>query len=107
MVTNIESRKVQLISFIASLQQEEVISAFENIAQQFKLPKYKIPESQLSAVSKKEIAYFNRPIRKTISVEELVSEHNWQPIDENKMNDIVRKLDIKEPIELLMSQLNA
>ena len=107
MLTNIESRKVQLISFIASLQQEDVISAFENMAQQFKLPKYKSLESQLSTVSEEEIAYFNRPIRKSISVEELVIEQNWQPIDENKMNDIVNKLDIKEPIELLMSQLNA
>ena len=105
MVTNIESRKVQLISFIASLQHEEVISAFENIAQQFKLPKYKITESQLSTVSKEDIAYFNRPIRKSISIEELVFEQKWQPIDENEMNDIVKKLDIQEPIELLISQL--
>ena len=69
MITNIESRKVELIAFIALLQQEEAIS--ENV-----------------------------------TVEDLIKEQNWQPIDENKMDAISKRLDIKEPIELLLSQLN-
>ena len=69
MITNIESRKVELIAFIALLQQEEAI-------------------------------------RENVTVEDLIKEQNWQPIDENKMDAISKRLDIKEPIELLLSQLN-
>lgn len=68
MITNIESRKVELIAFIALLQQEEAI-------------------------------------RENVTVEDLIKEQNWQPIDENKIDAISNRLNIKEPIELLLSQL--
>ena len=106
MVSNIESRKIELITFIAALQQEEVIAAIENIAHKFKLPKYTNPKQVLSTLSETEIAYFNRPIRQNITVEELAFEQKWQPIDEKRMDAIVVKLAITEPIELLLSQLN-
>ena len=53
-----------------------------------------------------EVQYFKRPIRENVTVEELIREQNWQPIDESKMDAIAKRLDIKEPIELLLSQLN-
>ena len=102
MITNIESRKVELIAFIALLQQEEAISAIEKIVQQFKSSK----KLHQHIVSEAEVQYFKRPIRENVTAEELIREQNWQPIDESKMDAIAKRLDIKEPIELLLSQLN-
>lgn len=102
MVTNIESRKVELIAFIALLQQEEAISAIEKTVQEVKSTK----KQKQQIVSEAEVQYFKRPIRENVTVEELIQEQNWQPIDENKMDAIAKRLNIQEPIELLLSQLN-
>jgi hypothetical protein len=107
MVANIESRKVNLIAFIASLQQEEVVSAFENIVQQFKPKKNYNTQQEISTVSEADIQYFKRPIRENITVDDLVFEQKWQPINEKKMDEIVKRLGITEPIEDLLAQLNA
>jgi leucyl-tRNA synthetase len=58
-----------------------------------------------TTLSKAEMTHFSRPIREDITVEDLAKEQNWQPIDEQKMDAIVKKMGIKEPIELLMAQL--
>ena len=103
MVANLESRKVKLIAFIAALQQEETMNVFENIIHQLHFNKSK----GLATLTKAELTHFKRPIREHITVDDLANEQNWQPIDESKMDAIVKKLDIKEPIELLMSQLKS
>ncbi len=100
---NIETRKVELIAFIAQLQQEEAISAIEKAVKQY--TRYKNPEYEHQLVSETNVQYFKRPIRDNISIEDLVREQNWKPIDEAKMDAIAQKMDIKEPIELLMAQL--
>jgi hypothetical protein len=104
MVANIESRKVKLIAFIAALQQEDALNALENMIQQFQ---FATKPKSTTTLSKAELTHFKRPIRENITVEELVKEQNWQPIDEQKMDAIVKKMDIKEPIELLMAQLTS
>jgi hypothetical protein len=104
MVANIESRKVKLIAFIAALQHEEALNALENMIQQFQ---FTHKSKGLTTLSKAELTHFKRPIREDVTVEDLAKEQNWQPIDEQKMDAIARKLDIKEPIELLMAQLTA
>jgi hypothetical protein len=100
---NIESRKVELIAFIAQLQQEEAISAIEKVANQYRLYKNINPNQQY--VSEAEVQYFKRPIREDISIDDLIKEQNWKPIDEDEMDAIIKKMDIQEPIELLMAQL--
>ena len=62
MVTNIESRKVELIAFIALLQQEEAISAIEKIVQEVKSSK----KRKQQIVSETEVQYFKRPIRENV-----------------------------------------
>lgn len=104
MVASIECRKVKLIAFIAQLQQEETINALENTIEQFEFTE---SNNVSTTITQAELNHFQRPIRENITVEDLVSEQNWQPIDENKMDTIARKLDIKEPIELLMAQLKS
>jgi hypothetical protein len=118
MVTNLETRKLALITFIATLQQEEAMIAFEQLLHEFvkktRQSKSKVPKTDIehvakikpkSKVSKTDIEYFKRPMRADVNVNDLAKEQNWQPIDEKKMDALVQQMAITEPIEFLMAQL--
>ncbi|MEN9612909.1 MAG: hypothetical protein RLZZ628_3723 [Bacteroidota bacterium] len=118
MVTNLETRKLALITFIATLQQEEAMIAFEQLLDEFvqkartsqsKAIKTKVEHSTKikpkSKISKTDLEYFKRPMRADVNVDDLAKEQNWQPIDEKKMDALVQQMAITEPIELLLAQL--
>ena len=46
-----------------------------------------------------------KPIKSTITIEDLIKEQNYQGTDWNKLNLIAENMAIKEPIELLLAQL--
>ena len=46
-----------------------------------------------------------KPIKSTITIEELIKEQNYQGTDWNKLNAIAEKMAIQEPIEMLLAQL--
>ena len=46
-----------------------------------------------------------KPIKSTITIEELTKEQNYEGTDWNKLNLIAENMAIKEPIELLLAQL--
>jgi hypothetical protein len=46
-----------------------------------------------------------KPIRKGINIEQILKEQNYQGTNWTKVNDIVQKLDIQEPLEDLLAQL--
>jgi hypothetical protein len=112
MITNLETRKLALITFITTLQQEEAMIAFEQLLNEFasktRKPKSKVPKTRVkpqSRVSKTDVDYFKRPMRADVNVNDLAKEQNWQPIDEKKMDALVQQMAITEPIEFLMAQL--
>ncbi len=107
MTGNVEARKIELISFIANLHQEESISNIEKVVKKLKSSKYKNQEFKTTRVSDADVAYFKRPWRKSITPDELAREQNWQPIDEKEMDAIVKRMDIQEPIEQLLADLKA
>lgn len=89
---NIDSRKVQLIQQIATLDSEsDLISLQKHI--------------ELLKLTNKHKGVF-RSIRKTISVEELKQEQNYQGIDRAKFDRLVDDLDIQEPLEDLLEMLD-
>ena len=58
----------------------------------------------------------NDPLRKFIKptknynsneewLEDLKAQHNYKGLDRDKLNKLIEKLDIQEPLELLLSQL--
>ena len=104
MVTNLEARKLALITFIATLQQEEAMSAFEELLNEWgkktRKPKSKVPKTDVEhptrdktklKVSKIDVDYFNRPIRVDVNVNDLAKEQNWQPLDEKKWMHLCNK----------------
>jgi hypothetical protein len=101
MVINLAAKKLEMIAFIMEVEQEEVVIAMEAFIQQFKKPK----RFKVKRVSDKDIAYFSRPMETSITVESIVREQAKPPLDAAKMDAIVRKMAITEPIELLLSQL--
>ena len=53
------------------------------------------------------MAYFARPIRENITIEELMQEQQFTEFDRAGFDEIVKKMDIQEPIEELLAQLTA
>jgi hypothetical protein len=100
MVTNLAVKKLEMIAFIMEVEQEEVFLAMEAFIRQFKKSKIKVKR-----VSAKEIASFNRPMPADISVASIVQQQAKPPLDAAKIDAIIRKMAISEPVELLLSQL--
>ena len=53
---------------------------------------------------------FNRivkPIRKTITVEDMIREQNYKGFDREGCDKLVKELDIQDPIEELLNELTA
>lgn len=46
-----------------------------------------------------------KPMRKHVTIEELIKEQNYKGTDWDKLNAIARDMAIEEPIELLLAQL--
>ena len=103
MVASVEIRKFELISFIANLQKEESLIAIEKTVKKLK-PAKKLKPSKISA---EKVEYFRRPFTKNLTLNQLASAQNWQPIDEKEMDAIIKSLDIQEPIEQLLADLKA
>ena len=50
---------------------------------------------------------FIRPIRKKVTIEDLIREQNYKGVNIERMNKAIADADIQEPIELLLQQLTA
>ena len=51
---------------------------------------------------------FNRivkPTRKTITVEDMIREQNYKGFDKEKVDELIKEMDIQDPIEELLSEL--
>jgi hypothetical protein len=89
-----------MIAFIMEVEQEDVVLAMEAFIQQFKKSKIKVKR-----VSAKDIAFFNRPMPTDITVASIVQQQAKPPLNAAKIDAIIRKMAISEPVELLLSQL--
>ena len=96
--------------FIEQLSEEEKIDLLVQISRSLKnthrtsgrkSPRQKSPaaETTLSALAK--------PMRKTLTLEDLIREQNYQGGDQKRFDQKAAKLNIVEPIEELIAQLVA
>jgi hypothetical protein len=99
---NIESRKMELISFIISLQKEDAVEAFERMVKRVKKV---VPPTGVTQNEALDLAYFARPIRENITIEELMQEQQFTVFDRAGFDQLVKNMDIQEPIEELLAQL--
>ena len=100
--TNIQTRKMGLISFIITLEKDADVAAFERVVPSVTKAVRPSKNGQKEAL---DLAHFSRPMRENITIEELMREQHSTPIDKAKMDAIVKAMDIQEPIEVLLAQL--
>ena len=89
MTKNIDSKKLQLIQEIAAISSEEELNQMIGY-----LKERRLKNLHGEAVFKK--------MRKTISVEDLKREQNYQGFNRAEFDRLVDELDIQEPIEDLL-----
>lgn len=92
MTVDIEKKKEALIKRIKSVEQEEDIVRLEVLL------------SQITTKTKSEKEIF-KPMRNTITVEELRREQNYNGIDRNEFDELIKQLDIEEPVEELIEMI--
>lgn len=93
MTKNIEERKYKLIKEIMNLDNEVVLSRIEN-----QLTLIKEDKALWSSIIK--------PMRDSISVEQMIKEQNYKPIEKDTFFGMVEELEIEESIEELLSMLD-
>ena len=92
MTTNLDSRKYKIITQITDIQDESEILELEKYIEQL--------------TQKRILDELTKPMKKSISVEEMISEQNYEGIDKDKFENLVEELAIQEPIEDLLEMLN-
>ncbi len=56
--------------------------------------------------AKEVLRKLNRPIKKRLDIEALKKEKNYKGVNRERFDQLVKEINITEPIELLMSQLS-
>ena len=95
MSNNLELRKYHLISLIIALQDEDSLSALEAY----------LSQKSILNTSDLLLTKLAKPMRKTISVEELVKEQDYKSPSLESIRKLAREIDIQEPIEELLKML--
>ena len=84
---NIQERKLQLIQIIAQIDNEQLISSIEA----------HIQNDQFHSIIK--------PMKKKLTIEDMIKEQNYSPINREQFYDKVSKLNIEEPLHELLAML--
>ena len=95
MSNNIALRKYHLISLIMAVQDEEALAVIEAYFEQ----KDSLNTNDLL------LAKLVKPLRKTVTVEELVEEQQYKGINKAEFEALIKEINITEPIEELLNML--
>ncbi|MBK8562307.1 MAG: hypothetical protein IPN76_02925 [Saprospiraceae bacterium] len=88
----LEARKYKLISQITSLKDEAQIARLEVVFKNLTAG-----DALLQKLAK--------PMRKHLSIEELVKEQGFKGVDRKKFDALIAKIDVQEPIEELIAAI--
>ena len=92
MTKDLDSRKYKLIQEIMKLDNEEALSKLEE---------------EVESIQQEEFFWTAiKPLRKTISLEQMIKEQNYKPIEKDDFFNMVGELEIEESIEELLSMLD-
>ena len=92
MTKDLDSRKYKLIQEIMKLDNEKALSKLEE---------------EVEAIQQEEIFWTAiKPLRRTITLEQMIKEQNYKPIEKDKFFKMVDELQIEESIEELLSMLD-
>ncbi len=77
--------------------QENILYTLEDLVEKYHTDNKPLFEQRL--------ALLNKPIRKTVTIEQLATEQNYKGFDNEKANKIIKDLALEEPIEELLKTL--
>lgn len=92
MTVNIGDIKLRLIQKIMNLNDERALTKLEQ---------------EVEAINK-EAKFWEaiKPIRQSVTLEQMIAEQGYQPIEKEAFYEKVSKIDIEEPLEELLSMLS-
>lgn len=83
---------------------EQVLRIFNSI--HFEIVRFVVEKQGERTVSSEDLLKkVNRPIAKKLNLKALKKAKNYQGVNRERFDKLVKEIDIKEPIELLLSQL--
>jgi len=89
----IDTKKIRLVKYIAAMQDEDFIDLLDRL----------IEHSQLS--EKKSWTSSLQPIRSRQSIADMMREQGYAGFDREKLNSLIKELDIKDQENQLLQQL--
>lgn len=93
----LDGRKINLIVRISKLDREESVRKIEETVSFIE----EQPTKKQSEMLKK----LARPMCEKTDIDKLINEQNWQPIDREKFDKLVREIDIQEPLDQLIADI--
>jgi len=105
---DLQSRKILFIQEFLKLQNEEVVKYLEEVLHQKKNEDTIKDEAKANKAVSKDLDIWAaiKPIKKSYSIEEMIKDQNYQPIEKDAFYKKVKALNITEPLEELLSQLD-
>lgn len=92
MTKDLDSRKYKLIQEIMKLDNEEALSKLEE---------------EVEAIHQEEVFWTAiKPLKKAVTLEQMIKEQNYKPIEKDEFFRMVDELEIEESIEELLSMLD-
>ncbi len=92
MTINIGDRKLRLIQEIMNLNDESALAKLEQ---------------EVAAINKQDKFWEAiKPIRPSVTLEQMIAEQGYHPIEKEAFYEKVSKIDIEEPLEELLSLLS-
>ncbi|MFN0212896.1 MAG: hypothetical protein ACKVT2_01465 [Saprospiraceae bacterium] len=89
---SIDSLKVSLISQISALSNEDMLRQLEQIL----MPRESANPSDL-------LYRLARPMPQKLDIDALIIKQNFKGVNRSKFNQLVRKINIQEPLEQLLA----
>ena len=90
----IETKKLHLIKRIMEIDDESIIDKIDELVGER-------PETDIHSILRK----MSKPIEKKLDIEKVKKEQNFQPIDKDEIERLIKEADIQEPIEELLEMI--
>jgi len=88
----VETKKYKLIEKITSLKDEEVLNKLDLVIDEYSRGNFILME-------------IVKPIREKLDIEQLKKEQNYQGFDKDEVDQLIKEIDIQEPIEELLEMV--
>lgn len=90
----IETKKLHLIKKIMEIDDESIIDKIDELVGEQ-------PEKDVNLILRE----ISKPIEKKLDIEKVKKEQNFQSVDKNEIERLIKEADIQEPIEELLEMI--